>query len=80
MIAIKSKEASTVQQESSVEEKFFANYLLCHSSQENFCDLGKLIYKNSDWDKKCKKTFANASRFAKFTNFFFCRQFPLYGS
>ena len=35
---------------------------------------------NSSQDKKSKKTFANASRFAKFMNFFFCGQFPLYGS
>ena len=35
---------------------------------------------NSSQDKKSKKTFANASRFAKFTNVFFHRQFPLYGT
>ena len=29
--------------------------------------------------KKCKKTFVNAFRFAKFTNFFFRGQFPIYG-
>ena len=50
-------------------KKSFANYLLCHSSGENFCDSGTLIYKNSGRDKKCKKTIANASRFAKFMNF-----------
>ena len=29
--------------------------------------------------KKCKKTFTNASRFTKFTNFFFRGWFPVYG-
>ena len=29
--------------------------------------------------KKCKKAFANSSRFAKFTNFFSRRQFSIYG-
>ena len=60
-------------------KKSFTNYLLCHSSRENFCDSGNLIYKNSSQDKKYKKAFANASRFAKFENFFFHGQFPLYG-
>ena len=60
------------------QKKSFTNYLLYHSSQENFQDSGNLIYKNSGQDKKCKKTFANASRFAKFTNLFFCRRFPIY--
>ena len=32
------------------------------------------------WDKKYKKTFVNASRFAKFVNFFFRGQLPLYGN
>ena len=60
-------------------KKSFANYLLCHSSRENFHGSGNLIYKNSGRDKKCKKTFVNASRFMKFANFFFRGQFPLYG-
>ena len=30
-----------------------------------------ISYKNSGQDKKCKKTFANASRFAKFAKLFF---------
>ena len=47
-------------------KKTFANYLLCHSLREIFRNSGNLIYKNSDRDKKCKKTFTNASRFAKF--------------
>ena len=29
------------------------------------------LYKNSGQDRKCKKTFANASRFAKFAKLFF---------
>ena len=29
------------------------------------------LYKNSGRDRKCKKTFANASRFAKFAKLFF---------
>ena len=57
----------------------FTNYHLCHSSRENFCDSGNLIYKNLSQDKKCKKIFANASRLVKFTNFFFRGRFPLYG-
>ena len=57
----------------------FANCLLCHSSLENFRDSGNLIYKNSGQDKKCKKTFVNASRFAKFMKLFFRGWFPLYG-
>ena len=36
------------------------------------------MYKNSDLNKKCKKTFTNASRFAKFVNFFFHGRFPIY--
>ena len=31
------------------------------------------LYKNSGRDRKCKKTFANASRFAKFVKLFFRR-------
>ena len=61
-------------------KKTFANYLPCHSPQENFRDSGNLIYKNSGRDKKCKKTFTNASRFVKFTKLFFHGWFPLYGS
>ena len=38
-----------------------------------------LLYKNSSQDRKCKKTFANASRFAKFAKLFFREWFPLYG-
>ena len=53
------------------QKKSFANYLLCRSSRENFRDSGNLIYKNSGRDKKCKKTFANDSRFAKFAKLFF---------
>ena len=60
-------------------KKSFANYLLCHSLQENFHNLGNLIYKNSGQDKKCKKAFTNASRSVKFVNFFFRRQFSLNG-
>ena len=53
-------------------KKSFANCLLCRSSRENFRDSGNLIiYKNSGRDRKCKKTFANASRFAKFMKLFF---------
>ena len=52
-------------------KKSFANCLLCRSSRENFRDSGNLIHKNSGRDKKCKKTFANASRFAKFAKLFF---------
>ena len=37
------------------------------------------VYKNSSQDKKYKKTFANASRLVKFANFFFHKQFPIYG-
>ena len=51
--------------------KSFVNYLLRHSWRENFCDSGKLIYKNSGQDKKCKKKFANASTFTKFVNISF---------
>ena len=54
-------------------KKSFVICLLCCSSLENFCDSGNLIYKNSGQDKKCKKTFANASRFAKFMKLFFLR-------
>ena len=59
-------------------KKSFANYLYCHSSQENFRDSGNFIYKNSSRDKKCKKSFTNASKFTEFVNFFFCGQFSLY--
>ena len=52
-------------------KKTFANYLLCHSPRENFRDSVNLIYKHSGRDKKCKKTFMNASRFAKFAKLFF---------
>ena len=31
-------------------KKSFANHLLYHSLQENFCDSGNLIYKNSGRD------------------------------
>ena len=55
-------------------KKSFVNFFLCHSLQENFHDSGNLIYKNSGQDKKCQKTFAIASRFAKFANFFFYGQ------
>ena len=57
-------------------KKSFANCLLCCSLRENFHDSGNLIYKNSGQDKKCKKTFVNASRFVKL---FFSGWFPLYG-
>ena len=63
-----------------LQKKSFVNYLLRHSWQENFCNSGKLIYKHSGQDKKCKKTFANASIFAKFVNFFFHVRFPIYGT
>ena len=59
-------------------KKSFAICLLCRSSQENFRDSGNLMYKNSGLDKKCKKTFANASRFTKFVKLFFHGWFPLY--
>ena len=61
-------------------KKSFANCLLCRSSRENFRDSGNLIYKNSGRDKKCKKTFAIASRFAKFAKLFFHGWFLLYGN
>ena len=61
-------------------KKSFANYLLCHSLRENFHDSGNLVYKNSSRDKRCKKTFTNASRFTNFANFFFRGQFLLYSS
>ena len=38
------------------------------------------LYKNSGQDRKCKKTLANASRFAKFAKLFFRGWFPLYGT
>ena len=40
-------------------------------SEKTFATQANLIYKNSDQDKKRKKTFANASRFAKFVKLFF---------
>ena len=61
------------------QKKSFPNYLLCCGSRENFRDSGNLMYKDSFRNKKCKKTFTNASRFMKFANFFFCGRFPIYG-
>ena len=71
--------AYTVYGESSLEEKFRELPSLPKFVRK-LRNSGNLIYKIPANIKKCKKTFVNASRFAKFTNFFFCGWFPLYGT